>query len=181
MGSKKPRYAGSLLSKDIHLADFDIPVDSSWIGKTLSELNLGRKYGVHIVSILRGSRRINIPGPHSALFPQDKIQVIGTDAQLLHFGEEMHQADTVVDETEVERSEITLKQFVIASDSAFVGKTIKESGIRDHYQCLIVGVERDGHSLMTPDVNIPFQEGDVIWVVGENKSLVCLANEKKCE
>lgn len=181
MGNKKPAYAGSLLSKDLHLADFDIPVDSAWIGKSLAQLDLGNQYGVHIVSILRGNQRINIPGPTITLFPQDKVQAIGTDAQLVQFGEEMMQSDTLVDEVAVERSEMILKQFVISSDSAFLGKTIRESGIRDNYKCLIVGVERDGHSLMTPDINIPFQEGDVIWVVGEKKSLVCLANEKRCD
>ncbi|UVV77924.1 TrkA C-terminal domain-containing protein [Bacteroides fragilis] len=36
--------------------------ESAWAGKTLLELNLGKKYGVHVVSILRGKRRINIPG-----------------------------------------------------------------------------------------------------------------------
>lgn len=181
MGSKKPAYAGSLLSKDIHLADFEIPLDSAWIGKSLAQLNLGKTYGVHIVSILRGNQRINIPGPSATLFPQDKIQAIGSDAQLVQFGEEMMQSDLLVDEKAVETSEMTLKQFVISSDSAFLGKTIRESGIRDNYKCLIVGVERDGHSLMTPDINTPFLEGDVIWVVGEKKSLFCLFNEKRCD
>ena len=80
---KKPAYAGRLLSRDLHLTDFEIPGESAWAGKTLLELNLGKKYGVHVVSILRGKRRINIPGGSIRLFPMDKIQVIGTDDQLV--------------------------------------------------------------------------------------------------
>ena len=177
LGEKKPAYAGRLLSRDLHLADFEIPGESKWAGKTLLELNFGKKYDVHIASILRGKRRINIPGGSVRLFPMDKIQVIGTDEQLNAFGEEMSRVSAM--ETDViEKSEMTLKQFVIDADSVFLGKTIRESGIRDKYHCMIAGVERGGESLMTPDVNIPFEEGDVVWVVGENEDVYQLVGKK---
>ena len=177
LGEKKPAYAGRLLSRDLHLADFEIPGESKWAGKTLLELNLGKKYEVHVVSILRGKRRINIPGGSVRLFPMDKIQVIGTDEQLNAFGEEMSR-ESAMETDVIEKSEMTLKQFVIDSDSVFLGKTIRESGIRDKYHCMIAGVERGGESLMTPDVNIPFEEGDVVWVVGENEDVYQLAGHK---
>ena len=89
MGEKKPEYAGRLLSRDLHLTDFEIPGESAWVGRTLAELNFGKKYGIHVVSILRGKKRINIPGASVRLFPQDKIQVIATDEELNIFGQEM--------------------------------------------------------------------------------------------
>ena len=39
MGEKKPEYAGRLLSRDLHLTDFEVPGESAWAGKTLAELN----------------------------------------------------------------------------------------------------------------------------------------------
>lgn len=42
MGEKKPEYAGRLLSRDLHLTDFEIPGESAWVGRTLAELNLER-------------------------------------------------------------------------------------------------------------------------------------------
>ena len=176
LGEKKPAYAGRLLSRDLHLTDFEIPGESAWAGKTLLELNLGKKYGVHVVSILRGKRRINIPGGSIRLFPMDKIQVIGTDDQLNTFAEEMSHV-AVIDSGVFEKSEMTLKQLLIDTDSAFLGKTLRESGIRDKYHCLIAGVERGGEALMTPDVNVPFEEGDVVWVVGENEDVYRLIGQ----
>jgi monovalent cation:H+ antiporter-2, CPA2 family len=178
MGNKKPAYAGSLLSRDLHLTDFEIPCDSVWAGKTLSELNLGKKYGVHIVSILRGKMRINIPGASVRLFPLDKIQTIGTDEQLNVFSEQMMQTESSCENVDIENSLMTLKQFMIDSRSGFLGKSIRESGIRDNYKCLIVGLERNGNSLRTPDVNVPFQEGDVVWVVGEKEDVYQLVSQK---
>lgn len=170
LGEKKPEYAGRLLSRDLHLADFEIPGESHWAGKTLLELNLGKKYGVHVASILRGKRRINIPGGSVRLFPMDKIQVIGTDEQLSRFAEEMLRVSSV-DADIIEKSEMMLKQFIIDAGSDFLGKTIGESGIREKYRCLIAGVERGNAPLMTPDVNAPFEEGDVVWVVGEKEDV----------
>ena len=177
LGEKKPAYAGRLLSHDLHLADIDIPGESPCAGKTLMELNVGKKYGVHIASILRGKRRINIPGGAVRLFPFDRIQVIGTDEQLNAFSEAVS-LGAAVDTDIYEKSEMTLKQLLIDADSVFLGKTIKESGIRDKYHCLIAGVERGDDALMSPNVNAPFQEGDVVWIVGEKEDVYQLVNQK---
>ena len=177
LGEKKPEYAGRLLSHDLHLADLEIPGESTWAGKTLMELNLGKKYGIHIASILRGKRRINIPGGSVRLFPMDKIQVIGTDEQLNVFSSAM-QSGAKIDWDVYEKGEMILKQFIVDTDSVFLGKTIRESGIRDKYHCMIAGVEREDGTLMVPDVNAPFEEGDVVWVVGEKEHVYQLVDQK---
>ena len=176
LGEKKPEYAGRLLSRDLHLTDYEIPGESAWAGKTLAELNFGKRYGVHVVSILRGRRRINIPGASVRLFPLDKIQVIATDEELNVFGEEMNKLSTI-DADAVEKSEMILRQLRIDANSPFLGKTLKDAGIREKYHCLIVGVERGGETLHAPDVHEPFVEEDVVWIVGENVDVYKLVGE----
>lgn len=176
LGEKKPEYAGRLLSRDLHLADYEIPGESAWAGKTLAELNFGKRYGVHVVSILRGRKRINIPGASIRLFPQDKIQVIATDEELNTFGEEMNRVSEVSSDV-IEKSEMTLRQFRIDAYSPFLGKTLKEAGIREKYHCLIAGVERGEETLHAPDPYEPFAEGDVVWIVGENSDVYKLVGE----
>ena len=180
LGEKKPQYAGRLLSKDLHLADYVIPGESLWAGKTLADLNLGKQYGVHVVSILRGKKRINIPGASVRLFPEDKIQVIATDAELNVFGKAMDQA-SVMDNDVVEKSETILRQFRIDEDSPFLRKTIRDAGIRDKFHCLVVGVEREENVLRAPDPKEPFLEGDIVWIVGESKDVYRLAGQSEYE
>ena len=67
---------------------------------------------------------------------------------------------------------MSLTQFIIDRKSFFLGKNIRASGIRDEYKSLVVGVEREDSTLMTPDINVPFTEGDVVWVVGERDRCV---------
>lgn len=176
MGEKKPEYAGRLLSRDLHLADYVVPGESGWVGKTLAELNFGKKYGVHVVSILRGKKRINIPGAMDRLFPQDKLQVIATDEELNRFGEEMAKVSEL-DTDVVEKSETILRQFRIDAGSPFLGKTLKEAGIREKYHCLIAGVERGSDELHAPDPHEPFAEDDVVWIVGEKADVYKLVGE----
>ena len=171
MGEKKPEYAGRLLSRDLHLADYELPGETTWAGQTLAELNFGKKYGVQVVSILRGKRRINIPRAQTRLYPFDRITALGTDKELELFGEELINASAVIDEDLIERSEMILKQFEVDADSPFLGLTPPETGIRDKYHCLIAGVERGDEALHATNIREPFSEGDVIWIVGEKRDV----------
>ena len=176
-GQKRPKYEGHLLSRDLHLSDFDIPADSLWAGYTLRELNLGSKYGVHVASIIRGMHRINIPGGNVRLFPGDTIQVIGTDEQLSFFGKEVEKVSAAVEENEIEKREMHIKQFVVAENSPFINKTIKDSGIRNGYHCLVVGIEKESGKLLSPEPTMLFEVGDVVWVVGEKSNLYNLVDK----
>ena len=172
-GKKRPLYEGRLLDRDIHIAEFEVPSDSKWMGQTLKQLNLGRKYGVHISSILRGGWRINIPDGDYVIFPGDKLQVIGSDEQFTSFREALEKERLGVD-VNFEQREMLLRQLIIGHDSPFVGKTLKESGIRDFYSCMVIGLEEGKQNLSSFPPNRKFEEGDIIWVVGERESLDAL-------
>ena len=169
-GQKRPLYEGRLLDRDIHIALFDIPQDSLWAGQSLRELQLGRKYGVHVSSILRGRQRLNIPDGDTRLFPLDRIQVIGSDQQLSMLAQAIEK-DLVGDDPDIERREMKLRQVIITRKSPFVGKTLMESGIRDHYDCMVVGLEEGQENLSLVTADRRFEEGDIIWVVGEQQAL----------
>ena len=161
-----------LKSYDLHLTDFEVDPDSDICGKTLIETDFRRKYGIHIVSIIRGTKRINIPGGKEQLFPYDKIWVLGADEQLdkvQHFFSSKND-DTKV-EKEIENNEVSLEQFEISANNSLVGKTIKECGIRDFNKCLVVGIERDNESMMNPDVQTTLCAGDIVWIVGEKNHI----------
>ncbi len=169
-GKKRPLYEGKLLDRDIHIAEFEIPSNSKWMGSKLSQLNLGQKYGVHISSILRGGRRVNIPDGESIIFPGDVLQAIGSDQQFNAFREAIEK-EVFGEDTELEKREMKLRQLILAADSPFVGKTLRESRIRDHYNCMVIGLEEGKESLSTVKPNYKFEEGDILWVVGEQDDL----------
>lgn len=172
LGGKRPSYAGKLLDRDIHLSDFTVSPDSEWVGHTLKELDLGKKYGVHVTSIIRGTHRVNIPDGASCIFPNDTLQIIGTDEQLSAFSAMAEKAVLPPDGEDLEKREMKLSQFIVDKKSPFVGRNIIESGFRSNYHCLVVGIESAGEdALRAPDVHAPLRENDVVWVVGEAANL----------
>lgn len=167
-GKRRPLFEGHLLDRDIHISEFIVPVDSLWAGKTLAQLKLGNRFGVHVSSILRGSHRINIPDGNMMLFVGDKLQAIGNDEQLNIMNAAM-QAELLPEDADIEHREMKLQKLVITSDSPLVGKTLKESNVRQRYNFMVVGVEEGQKNLTMINPNRRFEVGDIVWVVGEEK------------
>ena len=167
-GKRRPLFEGHLLDRDIHISEFIVPVDSLWAGKTLAQLKLGNRFGVHVSSILRGSHRINIPDGNMMLFVGDKLQAIGNDEQLNIMNAAM-QAELLPEDANIEHREMKLQKLVITADSPLVGKTLKESNVRQRYNFMVVGVEEGQKNLTMINPNRRFEVGDIVWVVGEEK------------
>lgn len=169
-GERRPLFEGRLLDRDIHIGDFDIPEDSTWIGRTLKDLQFRNRFGVHVSSILRGSLRINIPNGGQIIFPGDRISVIGSDEQLKNFSQAIAH-ELIPEDPEIEKREMKLRKFILSADTPFIGKTLAESGIRDRYDCMVVGVEEGQENLTLIDPQRKFEKGDIIWLVGEEADL----------
>lgn len=170
MGHKRPLYEGKLLDRDIHISDFEIPEDSVWSGKSLRELRFRNLYGVHVSSILRGVQRINIPNGGTIIFPGDTIQAIGSDEQLTAFSAAMN-SELYEKDPEIEKREMKLHQIVIRGKGSFVGKTLSDSGIRDKYNCMVVGLEEGEENLSQLDPSRVLKKGDILWIVGEQENV----------
>ena len=168
-GRKRPLYAGHLLDRNIHISIIDVPTDSSWAGHSLKQLELRQRFGVHVCSIIRANHYINIPDADEQIFPADRLQVIGDDSQLSKLAEAMR--SSVVADEYAERREMKLRQLVINGSSPLLNVRLKDSGIGDHYHCMVVGLEEGKERLSPIPPSRKFQKGDVVWIVGEEENL----------
>lgn len=170
MAKKTSAFESEVISKslsthDLHLADFVVDANAECCDKTLIELNLRQVCGVHVVSIIRGELRINIPGGKEKILPYDKVLVLGTDDQLTAVGKIFGKPE--FDANTMQKKEVSVEQLIIEEGSPLEGKTIVESGIRDKAKCLVVGIEHEGETTMSPSIHTKFCVGDVVWIVGE--------------
>ncbi|HXH17653.1 MAG TPA: cation:proton antiporter [Chitinophagales bacterium] len=155
---------------DMHLTDFEVIPETSCIGKPLEELAFREKYGINIALIERGNHVIPLPSRYERLYPGDKISVIGTDAQLDRF-KELFEHPEPVSEEDAATKEINLQTFTIGKNSFLRGQSLRNSGIREKAHALVVGIERNGQRITNPESHIIFEEGDVVWVVGNKNKL----------
>lgn len=159
-----------LLPWDAHLAYFDIDTESNLIGKPLIQLGLRETFGINIALIERGNRTILIPGKEQQLFPYDRIAVIGTDEQLAVFKDTIEAAKSTAPTLET-KTAASLTQITVEPGFPFLGKSIRESGMREKINCLIVGIERNGSRILNPDSNLKFELDDNLWIVGDKKQV----------
>ena len=169
-GRRRPLFEGHLLDRDIHISDFDIPTDSLWAGKTLRELALGTRFGVHVSSILRGSHRINIPDGNVMLFAGDRLQAIGNDEQLNIMNSALR-GELIPEDADIEQREMKLHKLVIGAGSPLIGKTVRDAAIRQRFNCMVVGVEEGQQNLTMINPARRFKDGDIIWIVGEEQNV----------
>ncbi len=172
------RFANHLLERDLHLADFEVKQNSPSTGKTLKELDFRKKCNVNVVTIIRGDKTINIPGGDERLYPFDKLVVVGSDEDLSHFRKYIEERYKHLPQEISPRKEVNMEQFIITKGSGLIGRTILESGIRDKATCLVIGIERGDKSIQNPSPATVFEEGDIVWIVGEHEKVVQLSEGK---
>jgi CPA2 family monovalent cation:H+ antiporter-2 len=161
-------FVNHVLEKDLHLSEFAIEPYFSIVGKTLKELGFRQLFGVNIVTIVRGRVRINIPNGTERIYPGDHIIVLGTDRQTELFQNRLEEKRKKYERLEDQlTSDVKMRQFQIGPESQLTGETIRTSGIREMYGCLVVGIERNDCSIQDPNPDLALEEGDIVWVIGE--------------
>ena len=170
---KRPRYAARLLDRNIHMSELEVGQDCVWAGHSLRELAFRQQFGVHVCSIIRGTVHINIPDARELIFPGDRLQAIGDDSQLSRMAEAMR-VSCIQREASGEEHEMVLRHMAVDGCSPLVGVTLQDSGIRDRYNCMVVGLEEGKETLSQMPPGRKFRKGDILWVVGETASLEAL-------
>lgn len=166
---KENKRQSTLSPWDGHMAEFDIARESNLAGKTLEELSIREQFGINIASIRRGDVLINIPIRTERLFPGDEISVIGTDDQVKEFKIYLDKNEIDVPE-EVEQTDIILQKLELRN-RVCIGKSIRESEIREKTHGIIVGIERNGKRILNPESHLILEDSDILWIAGEKKKI----------
>lgn len=153
---------------DAHLTHYKISPHAGFIGKTLEELQWRETYGINIAFIERGNHVMFAPARTEKIFPFDNIGVIGTDQQMLEFGKIMV---PYVEDADSEKELVELEKIVVDEHTRLKGLTIRESGIREKTNGLVVGIERKGERILNPSSFTQLEWDDIVWIVGNRKKI----------
>lgn len=153
---------------DAHLTHYKISPHAGFIGKTLEELQWREDYGINVAFIERGNKVLFAPARTEKIFPFDNIGVIGTDQQMLEFGKIMV---PYVEEVDSEKELVELEKIVVDEHTRLKGLTIRESGIREKTNGLVVGIERKGERILNPSSFTQLEWDDIVWIVGNRKKI----------
>lgn len=165
---------------DMHLAEIPLREDSIAIGRSLLELQLREKFGVNVALIERGDRSIPVPSREERLLPGDNLLLIGTDEQLAAVNKAL---DTPLAENGapgLEKEDIRLGHYRVLPQSPLVGRTIRESGIREKAFALVTGIERNDQRIPNPESTVRFESNDLLWLVGNGERINAFMSGVAC-
>jgi CPA2 family monovalent cation:H+ antiporter-2 len=159
---------------DAHLVKLVVHPNAKIAVKRIDEAKLRTRCGVNIVVIHRGEKTIVSPLPSEMILPGDELLVLGTDEQIEKFRDEVEPPQEMLDKVRT-ASDYEMRHLRLTKHSPFTTHTIRQSGIREDYGAIVVGLERKHERSINPDSDLELESGDILWVVGEKKHLDRLA------
>ncbi|MGE0174716.1 MAG: cation:proton antiporter [Oligoflexales bacterium] len=155
---------------DAHLVEVKVPSRSFLVGRALADLKLREKYGLNVVVIVRDEENIVAPKANERLYPSDCLLCFGTDAEIERFRRDLevtHEKASL----SADLDEYDIQRLKVRRNSSLQGISIRESDIREKFDCIVVGLERSGQRIRSPESGITLAYDDVLWVVGERENL----------
>lgn len=68
-------------------------------------------------------------------------------------------------------SKLQLQRLLVRTGNPFIGMSIKDSGIRSHHHCMVVGFEDNQGNIVPTTATHVIDRNDAMWIVGEDDSI----------
>ncbi len=151
---------------DAHIVDLKVRPYAPFVGIPLEKLAWREKYGINIAYIRRGDEFICAPSRTGVLFPQDKVGIIATEQQMQVF-KAMFDANPNTNTVVSSMDNVVITNIRVNEKNKLAGVSIKESGVREKTNGLVLGIERNDSRIFNPVSSTIFERGDIVWIAGE--------------
>ena len=145
-------------------------------GKSMKQLEWGSHFNTNVFKLLRGRKRILMPSGDFTLRTGDQLFVLGRpeDLRMLHMSlglpedAQLPSLRQFIQAQSDDSADVYAFAIPVNKDSALRGKSIRDSRLRDRYDCMILGLQREKLPILQPDINMTLQAGDLVWVLGSS-------------
>lgn len=178
----------SFVEQNLYIGKFTIEPASDYENKKLKDTDLRNRYGALIVSVHRGEEDVTIPNGEFVLQAYDEITVVGSIMQINRISRDknkilldrdsvltLHAYSKIQDEDP--NSTIKSLSLIIDEDSGLYQKSLLESQMGRKGKIFVVGLERSSGYEINPSASTVLQKDDIIWVVGDKKSILEVLEE----
>lgn len=163
-----------------YLAELRVQKNSPLIGKTIVGTELGEKYDLTIMGLVRGkATRLGVL-PDRHVRPGDIFLVKGNLDNIFQVQSILKvtiNSQTVVGEEDLTSAEAGLAEVVISQRADFVGKSLREIDFRRRYDLTVLAIRRNEAPISSSLTDIPLQFGDLLLVQGQQDRIDFLGEE----
>jgi di/tricarboxylate transporter len=152
------------------------PLDS----KTVAQSELGQRFNLNIVGILRGGRIKLSPPPGEVLRAGDGLLIEGDDQRLRQTQESLGLVCTVGAETpsvEIFDRNIGIVEALLSPYAEIAGSSLREIHFREKYGLTVLAIRRAGQVVQQGVPDMPLQFGDALLIQGPRDRLRLLREE----
>jgi di/tricarboxylate transporter len=161
-----------LISADVELVEVALSPGESLIGQTLRQVGFRQRYSVIVLAIRRGGLVLRTNLENIPLQSGDILLIQGRTIQIDRLRDESDFQVSTPESADVYQLEQRLMAVRVPQDSSLVGKTLSTSHLGDAYGLGVMGIIRQGETLLMPDPDEPLLEGDTLLVKGKREDLV---------
>lgn len=170
-----------LASAEIDLVEVAVLPGSSLIGKTLIQVGFRYRYKAIVLAIRRDSLVLRTNLETIPLQQGDVLLVQGRREQIDTMREESTLQVSAPESTDSYQLEERLMVVRVPPGSSLVGKTLITSRLGDAFGLGVMGIVRQGETLLMPDPQEPLLEGDTLLVKGKREDLVTVEGLQELE
>ena len=155
-----------------YCSEFTITEDSSWKGKSLSEIGLGHEYDLTVLRILKKPDHHIMPRAETVLREGDKVLVEGDRDDLVALQEQ----DTIkftgeFDDKKAVSQDLSLAEVIILPGSPLIGRTLWGLNFRQRYGLQVLGINRKGETIRQRISRTRMKVGDQLLIQGDPNTI----------
>ena len=173
----------SSLTRKYHLGAFlteiKVPEGSRIVGQTVLDAHVQERFGLTVLEILRGSRKISTDLRHTPLEVGDFLIVRGEVEGFVNFREQyglLLLSDIKLQDKDFSDEENILMEVQLSPSSKLEGQTLKEINFRKRFGCFVLALNRHaGGFAQTKVAHIELHRWDTLLVFGPRNRVEALA------
>lgn len=141
-----------------------IPDLASCSGCTIGQLNLRARLGCTVVGIERQGCMIALPGPEQAIFPRDKVLLLGAPESAAAAKAFFTAVSASAESSDFDV--VGLESVVVPAGSRAAGRSLAELAPAARHGVQIVGLRRGGARILSPGADESVGQGDELLALG---------------
>lgn len=157
-----------------------VPDNSFLTGKTLAESTLREKFGVSVVAIERGGRRIVAPSPSTEIKDDDILVFEGNLEDFRKRDVEPYMEFLPTSrwqESDLRSAVVTVVEAMLAPRSRLIGETLRDANFREKYGLNVLAIWRRDSEITFGLADEPLQFGDAILLQGRTERIRIAASD----
>ncbi len=156
---------------EVNIGETILPDNAVAAGKTIAELQLRPRFQISIVGIDRQGFILPNPGPGTALYPRDRLLLLGEPDEVKKAEETLLQV-RAPDGGTVDFDELGMEIVVVDPSSPRIGGRLADMQIPAKTGVQLAGIRRPTGTLLAPGGNERLQAGDELLVLGDNSQIM---------